>query len=657
MTQKPLRDFWIFFGGETVSNLGSSFTIFALPLLVFKLTGSALNLAAASAAETLPYLCFSLLIGAWVDRLDRKRMMIVANLLQALCLAYVPLLAALGVLSVWWLYGISFLSATLKVCLENGQLAVLPSLVSQDQFVAANGRIQASFSFAQMVGPVLAGALLFVLPLPTLVLVDAASFLIAACALWSIKTSFNLAAPPQPRDIFHDIGEGLHYVWRQPLLRAISTMTPILNVLTASTTAQLVLLAVTAYHATGQQISLFYTAASLGIVFCTLLAGPLRQHWPFSAVALGAIAVMGGALLALGVTPWYGAALLLWGLAQGGEMLFNVNTRQVRQALVPNHLLGRVMSVAQMLGYSSIPLGSLLGGVLLHRVGTSHIAQMYSVIGVLVILVALVFSCTALGHARKYLPDEALVMPRPRPVPWRPALGAFGTGMRATVPFALGIIAPMALYGVTALQAGLSPVMAQAMILLVFSGAVLPAAQALQVGTPLVVVGLMIALLNLRHALYSARLAPALKTLPLHKRLIAGFFTTDESFAVTHQRLALLGGKFPRYWWLYLVGAGVTMWIVAQGATAMGIVLGAWLPIWDGMSFLPTLAFACLTVLSLKRRGSVVVAGASGLIAVFTRAMPLGLGLLTAVSSGVVIGMIVERVGSQLLLAGAKEEA
>ena len=81
--QRPSLDFWKFWTGQTISNLGSSFTNFALPLLIFKLTGSALNLAIASATTFLPYLLFGLPIGAWVDRVDRKRLMIITDLLRA----------------------------------------------------------------------------------------------------------------------------------------------------------------------------------------------------------------------------------------------------------------------------------------------------------------------------------------------------------------------------------------------------------------------------------------------------------------------------------------------------------------------------------------------------------------------------------------------
>src|SRR3954463_1073917 len=94
--QRPSVDFWKFWAGQTISNLGSSFTAFALPLLIYKLTGSALNLTLASVAAFLPYLLFGLVIGAWVDRLNRKRLMIAVDLTNAALIASIPLLAMLG---------------------------------------------------------------------------------------------------------------------------------------------------------------------------------------------------------------------------------------------------------------------------------------------------------------------------------------------------------------------------------------------------------------------------------------------------------------------------------------------------------------------------------------------------------------------------------
>src|SRR5712692_3141420 len=114
-TQKLSSDFWKFWLGQTISNLGSSFTGFALPLIVFKLTGSALNLAISSATSMLPLLLFGLIVGAWVDRVDRRRLMIGADLSLGLVFASIPLLAAVGRLSIGCIYAVGFLSATLSL--------------------------------------------------------------------------------------------------------------------------------------------------------------------------------------------------------------------------------------------------------------------------------------------------------------------------------------------------------------------------------------------------------------------------------------------------------------------------------------------------------------------------------------------------------------
>ncbi len=108
-------DFWKFWIGQTISNLGTSFTLFALPLLVFRLTGSAVNLALSVVAYSLPYLLFGLPIGAWADRVDRRRLMIGADLARAAVIGAVPLLAAVHQLSIWRIYGLAFAASLLAI--------------------------------------------------------------------------------------------------------------------------------------------------------------------------------------------------------------------------------------------------------------------------------------------------------------------------------------------------------------------------------------------------------------------------------------------------------------------------------------------------------------------------------------------------------------
>jgi MFS family permease len=210
-------DFWIFWAGQAISTLGSSFTQFALPLLIFRLTGSAVNLSLSVAASYLPTLFFGLLIGAWVDRLNRKRLMIVCNLLLALIVSSIPLLDALRHLSVEWIYGAQFAAATVRLFFGTAAVAAVVGLVPKERLVTANGRIQASYSAMSVVGPLLAGALAAVLPLGALLVADAVSYLVSAVALLLTQGSFDASDRPEERtSVRQDIAEGLRFQYDEP---------------------------------------------------------------------------------------------------------------------------------------------------------------------------------------------------------------------------------------------------------------------------------------------------------------------------------------------------------------------------------------------------------------------------------------------------------
>ncbi len=407
--QKLSLDFWKYWTGQTISNLGSSITLFALPLLVYQLTGSAINLGIATAATGLPYLLFGLVLGAWTDRVNRKRMMIATDILRALIIATIPAFALLHILDVWWIYAVSFIHSTLTFCFNAGEFAAIPSLVSQDDLVTANGRIEASYSGASVLGPLLAGILVAFMSIAMLMSLDALSFLLSAISLMLIGISFNRTDSVQKErtSIGHDVMEGLRYVLRHPVLRNISIMMALVNFVFSSVGAEVVLFTKTQFHASNTQIGLFYSAGSVGIVVLALLAGPLRKRWSFSTVALSALMADGLLTLLMALIHWYWLGLLLWAFASGTGILFNINTGSLRQAIVPNAMLGRVISIARVLAWSAIPLGALLGGYAI--AWTHNVALVYAVIGGLAFLIPLGFSFTALGHADKYLLKEELV--------------------------------------------------------------------------------------------------------------------------------------------------------------------------------------------------------------------------------------------------------
>lgn len=411
------RDFWVFWGGQAVSTLGSSFTGFALPLLIFKLTGSAVNLGASMAVAYLPYLLFGLIIGAWTDRLDRKRLMIVVNVMFAVTIGVIPATAALGHLSIGLIYCVQFVSATLRLFFTSAAFAAIPSLVPRNRLVTANGRMQASYSAMSVIGPILAGGLAAFLPLPSLLVIDSTSYLVSALALLTVRSGFNeIARPHGPGSIRAEVKEGLAFVFGHPVLRSVSIMMALVNFASMTVAAQLVFFAKVQLHATTTEVGLLFAANAVGVLLLTLFAGALRRRLPFSRVTLGLLEIQGFVTIVIAQLHLFWAVLPLIALWQGLGVLFSINTTSLRQEVTPNHLLGRVVTTANVLGGAVIPLGTLAGGFAIQRTG--NIALVFSAIGVIVFVLPILFSFSPLGHAERYL-ERA---PEPEQID-EPALG------------------------------------------------------------------------------------------------------------------------------------------------------------------------------------------------------------------------------------------
>jgi predicted MFS family arabinose efflux permease len=408
------RDFWLYFSGQLISQVGSSFTMFALPLLVFKLTHSATNLGLTTAANLLPYLLFGLILGALVDRVNRKRMMLLTDVGRAAVILVLPVLALSGHLSIGVIYAVAFVQATLGILFNCGEFAAIPSLVGRDDLVAANGRIMATNSAGQILGPILAGVLVVVMSPADLLFFDAASFAVSAVSLGLIRRSFNAVEPPAPpaegvRGLLADTREGLRYVWSQPILRSISLMMALINFVSTTEISQLVLFAERVLRATDTQVALLYAAGAAGVVVVSSSAAAIRRRLSFVVTSLGALTIAGLTVTAMALIHSYPAALVLWAASSGFGLLLNINTSALRQAIVPDHLYGRVVSVAMVLAWSAIPLGALAGAAAIQLTGSP--AGVYAVTGLLTALIAISFGFSSIRHGDRYLAEAEAARP------------------------------------------------------------------------------------------------------------------------------------------------------------------------------------------------------------------------------------------------------
>ena len=218
----------------------------------------------------------------------------------------------------------------------------------------------------------------------------------------------------------------------------------------------------------------------------------------------------------------------------------------------------------------------------------------------------------------------------------------FLSGARDELPILLGGWPFGMIYGVLALSAGLTPFEAQAMSAVVFAGsAQFIAVQLFQAGTPALVIVLTGFVVNLRHALYSASLAPFVRHLsPAWKGLLA-YLLTDEAYAVTITHYRAEGELTHKHW--YFFGAGLTLWAEWQVSTAVGIFLGAQVPASWGLEFTLALTFIALVVPLIRDRPTLLAALTAGLVAVLAAGLPYRLNLIAAALAGILVGLALER--------------
>jgi len=317
------------------------------------------------AVEFLPFLLFTLPAGVWVDRLPRRRILIAADLGRAGILAMVPALYLLGWLAMWQLYVVAFAAGTLTVFFDIGYQAFLPELVSRDRLAEGNSRLEVTRSSAQVLGPGVAGVLVGLITAPMAILVDALSYLGSAAFLFRIRSSQPSAptattAAVERAGFRREIGEGLRYFMRNPYLRATAG-----GVVTLNFAGQI-----------SGSIYLVFVVRELGlspeVIGLTVAVGSLGTVVGVGRALIGAFVVSSASTFLIAIAPRDAAIpfLIASGLIQGpAVMVVNVNGVSIRQAVTPDHLLGRVNATGRWIAWGAIPLGAVIGGVLASTIG------------------------------------------------------------------------------------------------------------------------------------------------------------------------------------------------------------------------------------------------------------------------------------------------
>jgi 4-azaleucine resistance transporter AzlC len=220
----------------------------------------------------------------------------------------------------------------------------------------------------------------------------------------------------------------------------------------------------------------------------------------------------------------------------------------------------------------------------------------------------------------------------------------FFNGCKAELPILLGVLPFGMIYGALAVKLGLPPALAMAMSSIVFAGSSqFIGAPLLATGTPGLVIIATTFVVNLRHALYSASVAPFIKQVPLRWKVLLAYLLTDEAYAVTITRFTQpdSSAALNKHWFYF--GAGIILWSTWQLSTAVGIFVGQLIPESWSLDFTLALTFIALVVPNLKDRASLAAAVSAGIMAAFSYTWLYKLGLFAAAITGIVVGMVVEQ--------------
>jgi MFS family permease len=366
------RRLWV---GDAFGQLGAQLTGIALPVLAVRdLGASEWEMGLLTAAETAAFLVIGLPTGAWVDRMRKRRVLIAADLVRAVTLAVVVLLALTGHASMPVLYAGALVLSVATVFFDVAHQSYVPGLVGLEHIGEGNAKLQATQSVAQVAAPALGGALLRVVAAPLVIAVNAVTYLVSALAVGRIRQVEALPPAEHRRPLKEEIAEGLRFVVHQPLLRRIVACTAIGNLFGAMSGALMVLYALRDLGLDEAAYGTVLSASAIGGLLGALASDRLvRWIGEGRIIPLAALGFAPGALLTplAAVLPLPPQATLI----VGGMLFFSVvvvyNVAQVsfRQRVCPPPLLGRMNASVRFIVWGTTPIGGLLGGWLGHTWG------------------------------------------------------------------------------------------------------------------------------------------------------------------------------------------------------------------------------------------------------------------------------------------------
>lgn len=379
---RPLtdRDFRLLFVGQSVSLFGDQFYLVALPWLTLKLTGSGLALATVLMVGGGARAVFQLVGGALSDRFSLRAILLISNLVRAAVTALIAVIVLLGITELWHLIALSLVFGLVDAFFYPAFLAVIPRLVEKDQLTSGNALMRGTNRLMGMIGPAVAGLVIYGVSLPAAFALDTITFVFAAGTVWFIRDR-KLPAPAESesnreetdtlKGLLVSIREGIKYAWRDPLIRALLLfVTAVELAFVGASEVGLAVLAKDRFgggETTAQGAAAFATMLSAfgaGALIGMLVAGSVEMPRRRGKLVAGLSFALGVGLVMLGLATSVLTAAIVFGLIGLCGGMANIIILAWMQSRTEFSMLGRVMALVMFTVSVVEPLSLALAGIL-----------------------------------------------------------------------------------------------------------------------------------------------------------------------------------------------------------------------------------------------------------------------------------------------------
>lgn len=388
------RAFGLLWSGQTISTLGSHITDAGIPLIAILVLGAPpVQVGLLVALSALPSLVFGLVIGVWVDRLARRPLLILTDLLRALLLVSLPIAALSGQLHMTQLYLVAILLSSCTIGFNTAYQAFLPQIITSDQLIEGNSKLGISSSLAEIGGPPLAGILIQLLGAPLAMLFDAGSFLLSAVSIGLLRPHEIQSSVPthEPASIWREMHEGLTALFGHPLLRTLAIYSTVQTFFGGAFAALYLIYIVRELGFAPAYYGTLVALGGVGALLGAFIMPALTRRFGLKRTLVAGALLHG--LLALTTPLVSGPAALMFavlGISQLvgdiGFELHALNEISLRQSSLPFSVQGRVNAVISVLVNGIAPLGTLLAGIISEYIGI-RMTLLYGAGGMLLIAI------------------------------------------------------------------------------------------------------------------------------------------------------------------------------------------------------------------------------------------------------------------------------